>query len=79
MPYEAEKYKSVPRGRYSLIVSPLTRAVGSLLDVWSEVVYDQERELLFLSTYRPVSEVFELDGHPACEVEEQWVSVEMSG
>jgi hypothetical protein len=79
VPYEAEKYKSVPRDRYSLIVSPSTRAVGSLLDVWSEVVYDQERGLLFLSTYRPVSGIFELDGHPACEVEEEWVSVEMSG
>ena len=79
VPYEAEKYKSVPRGRYSLIVPPSTRAVGSLLDVWRKALYDQERELLFLSIYRPVSGIIELDGHPACEVEEEWVSVEMSG
>lgn len=79
VPYEAEKYRSVPRDRYSLIVPPSTRAVGSLLDVWNEVVYDQERKLLFLSTYRPVSVILESDGHPACKVEERWVSVELSG
>jgi hypothetical protein len=90
VPYEVEQYKSIPRGRYSLIASPSSLSVGYSLDIWDDVIYDQEKGLLFLSTYRPVSppfesdaspvcQAFKLDGYPVCQVEERWVSVELSG
>ena len=68
VPYNSDEYKSVPRGRYSLVLSPSTRSVGSLLDTWNDMNYDQEKGMIFLSVYRPISKVYELDGNPVCQV-----------
>ena len=79
VPYSDDEYKSISRGRYSLVLSSSTRAIGYLLDTWNDVVYDQEKSTIFLSVYRPASKVYELDGYPVCEAEKKWVSLKMHG
>lgn len=79
VPYDEGEYKNIPRGRYSLVLSASTRSVGSLLDTWNDVIYDQEKGMIFLSVYRPISKVYKLDGNPVCQVEKKWVSLKMYG
>lgn len=79
LPYNEIEYKSIPRGRYSLIQSASTRSVGFLLDTWNDMIHDQEKGMVFLSVYRPISKVYELDGNPVCQVEKKWVSLKMYG
>lgn len=79
VPYDEGKYKSIPRGRYSLVLSASTRLVGSLLDTWGDMIHDQEKGMVFLSVYRPTSKVYKLDGNPVCQVEKKWVSLKMHG
>jgi hypothetical protein len=78
-PYDIDKYKSIPRGRYSLIVSSSTMSAGSLLDRWNQVFYDLENEILYLSVYRPVGEIIEIMGAPACKASETWIAIPVSG
>jgi len=73
VPYDEGEYKSIPRGRYSLVLSTSTRSVGSLLDTWNDVIYDQEKGMIFLSVYRPTSKIYTLDSNPVCQVEKKWV------
>ena len=77
--YEANKYKKVPRGRNSLIISASTMSVGSLLDRWNQVFYDKSKELLYLSVYRPVGEMSKKKDYPVCEVSEKWIAISLSG
>ena len=77
-PYDVDKYKVIPRGRYSLIVSSSTMSVGNLLDRWNQVFYDGENELLYLSVYRPTSEIIDVGGTSACKVAESWVEIPMN-
>ena len=79
VPYDKDEYKNIPRGKYSLILSASTRSVGSLLDTWNDVIYDQEKGIIFLSVYRPTSKVYKLDSNPVCQVEKKWVSLKMYG
>jgi hypothetical protein len=79
IPYNGDEYKSVPRSGYSLVISNSTRSTGSLLDRWDDMIYDQEKGMIFLSTYRPTSKVFELNSYPACQVEKKWVSIKLYG
>jgi len=69
LPYDAERYSQIPRGRYSLVINRGTRCVGSLLDTWSHIEFRPQKNELLLSIYRPTSDVFDLDGAPACDVE----------
>ena len=77
LPYNNDEYKSIPRGSYSLVLSPTTRSVGSLLDTWHDVIYDQAKGTIFLSVYRPISKVYELDRRPVCQVEKKWIALKM--
>lgn len=79
VPYDEGEYKNVPRGGYSLVLSASTRSVGTLLDTWNDVIYDQEKGMILLSVYRPTSKVYKLDGSPVCQVEKKWVSLKMYG
>ena len=79
LPYNEIEYKSIPRGRYSLIQSASTRSVGFLLDTWNDMIHDQEKDVVFLSVCRPISKVSKLDGNPVCQVEKKWVSLKMYG
>jgi len=79
VPYDEGKYKSIPRGRYSLVLSASTRSVGSLLDTWGDMIHDQEKGMVFLSVYRPTSKVYKLDGNPVCQVEKKWISLKLYG
>lgn len=79
IPYDEGEYRSVPRGRYSLVLSASTRSAGILLDTWDDVIYDQKKGIVFLSVYRPTSKVYKLDGNPVCQVEKKWVSLKIYG
>lgn len=79
VPYNQDEYKSIPRGKHSLVLSASSRSVGSLLDTWNDVMYDQEKSTIFLSVYRPVSKVYKLNGNSVCQVEKKWVSLKMYG
>jgi hypothetical protein len=76
LPYEDSKYRAIPRSGYSLVLSPGSQTVGTLLDTWNEVIFEKDNGF-FLSVYRPISEVFSKDGYPACKVEEKWVSMQL--
>ncbi len=82
VPYNDDKYKSIPRDRHSLVLSSANRSrrsAGFLLDLWNDVIYKQDKGIIFLSIYRPVSKIFTLYGYPACEVKKKWISIKLSG
>lgn len=78
-PYDIDRYQNIPRGKYSLIISSSTMSVGNLLDRWNQVFYDSENQYLYLSVYRPIGEIIEVRGIPACKVSENWFAVPLSG
>ncbi len=78
VPYRREDYVEISRDRFSLVVvDPPVRAVGSLLDSWNSVVFEQASNTLFLSVYRPVSSPYQQDGEVLCKVQPSSVSVEL--
>ncbi|MBA4383804.1 MAG: hypothetical protein C0410_03645 [Anaerolinea sp.] len=79
VPYDDNKYKNISRSGYSLVLSRSTRTIGSYLDTWHDMFYDQEKGTIALSIYRPVSEIFDLNGYPVCEVEKKWISIKLNG
>jgi hypothetical protein len=78
VPYDAEHYADLPRGRFSLIVTSSMRSVGLLLDTWHSVQFHQPSATLYLAVYRPVSPVYRLNGEQLSNVEERWVAVELA-
>ena len=78
VPYDAEHYGDLPRGRFSLVVTSSMRSVGLLLDTWHSVQFHQPSATLYLAVYRPVSPVYRLNGEQLCNVEERWVAVELA-
>lgn len=76
VPYDEPAFAHVPRERYSLSVGPGTLAVGSLLDVWNEVRYDEHEGLLLLSVYRPTRQA--RDAGLPCPVSERWIGVHLT-
>ena len=63
VPYDQEKYKFIPRGSHSLVLGN-SRTVGSFLDNWREVLFDQEKSVIYLSTLRPVSDPYNREDYP---------------
>src|SRR6266545_669353 len=77
-PYQCEIYKTINRNSASLETSYSSWAQGYLLDIWGEVIFDQHNNTLFLSCYRPVSEIFRKRGTNMCKVEEVWVAIRVN-
>jgi hypothetical protein len=77
LPYPASKYRSIPRNAFSLLLSKSTRCVGSFLDVWTRIYFEDSRRLLQLETYRPTAEPFHSDGGLLCNAEPRWVEIEL--
>jgi hypothetical protein len=69
LPYDAARYSRIPRNRFSLVINRGHRCVGSLLDTWSQIEFHPQKNELVLSIYRPTSDVFDLEGALACNVE----------
>jgi hypothetical protein len=76
-PYDAEKFASLPRLRYSLVITPSHGAVGQLLDTWHEVQFHQPSDTLYLAVYRPVSDIYEKENELRCDVQERWFAVRL--
>lgn len=71
VPYDYAAYADIPRDRHQLIESPGRRAAGELLDRWYRVEFRAEQRLLLLWVLRPVGDVIEFSGYPACQVEDR--------
>lgn len=87
VPYDAPSYAQLDRDRYCLELGSGTRAVGRLLDDWSQTVFDPATNTVMLSVLRPTSEVVPLTegknpdvgGMLGCRVESVWVQAEVIG
>jgi hypothetical protein len=78
VPYDSKDYVELPRDRPCLVSVDLGfRCVGSLLDTWSSVRFDQALNTLFLGVFRPVSSPYREGGELVCKVKEVWVAVEL--
>ena len=77
VPYNWEDYVELSRDGLSLISADAGfRSVGSLLDTWSSVKFDQASNTLMLAVFRPVSPAYrELEW--VCKVKQVWVAVEI--
>jgi hypothetical protein len=75
LPYDAEKYKGLPRDGYSLRIGRGSRSVGYLLDKWVRIQFDPAQQLLSAFVYGPVSECERVDNQLTCEAEERGVEV----
>lgn len=75
LPYDAEKYKELPRDGYSLRIGRGARSVGYLLDKWARIRFDPAQQLLSAFVYRPVSECERVDNQLTCDAEERGVEV----
>lgn len=78
--YDSEKYAELPRNRFclTLVSPPGVAAVGSLLDTWNDVRFDQASGTLSLSVLRPVSLPYREGSALLCNVEQRWVAVELA-
>lgn len=76
VPYDHERYSTLPRRALTLVLSSGVRAAGVLLDTWHAARFDPRTSTLRLATYRPVS-VPDRD-RLTCEVEAQWVAVTLT-
>lgn len=78
VPYNWEDYVELSRDRFSLISADAGfRSVGSLLDTWSGVKFDQASNTLFLGVYRPVSPPYREGEAWVCKIKDVWVAVEV--
>lgn len=78
VPYNVDDYAEIPRERFSLrVVEPPIGAVGSMLDNWNTVTFDQASSTLHLSVFRPVSAPYRLGGELLCDVKQSSVAVEL--
>lgn len=79
VPYNANDYLQLSRDGLSLVSADAGfRSVGSLLDTWSDVSFDQTSGTLFLGVFRPVSLPYRAaDGELVCKVKQSWVAVEI--
>ena len=70
----------MPRNRFclTLVSPPGVGAVGSLLDTWNDVRFDQASGTLSLSVLRPVSLPYREGSALLCNVEQRWVAVELA-
>ena len=77
VPYDSAKYAALLRQRHNLIARPHGRYVGTLLDVWSDVRFDQSSNTLFMRVLRPASELYNHENETFCNVEECWMAAEV--
>jgi hypothetical protein len=83
VPYDKERFSVLDRHQYCLVIDGGTRAVGRLLDDWSDFRFDPVTGRAFLGVYRPISDVSELPDLKGeleskilgCEVARQWTSL----
>lgn len=80
VPYNSEDYIELRRDRLSLVSADVGyRSVGSLLDTWSDVNFDQASNTIFLSVFRPVSSLYRgADGELVCKVKQGGIAVEIN-
>ncbi len=74
-PYDEATYRSLGRDSFALVLSESTQCVGSLMDEWSSIDFDENSEVLKLMVYRPVGRIFEKRNQRVCKVQENWVEV----
>lgn len=74
-PYDEATYRSLGRDSFSLVLSHSTQCVGSLIDEWSSIDFDEDSAVLRLMVYRPVGQIFEKRNQRVCKVLENWVEV----
>lgn len=74
-PYDEANYRSLGRDSFSLVLSHSTQCVGSLIDEWSSIDFDEDSGVLRLMVYRPVGPTFEKRNQRVCKVQENWVEV----
>lgn len=72
-PYDEATYRSLGRDSFSLVLSHSTQCVGSLIDEWSSIDFDEDSAVLRLMVYRPVGQIFEKRNQRVCKVLENWV------
>ena len=78
VPYNQGDYVEIPRDRFSLrVIDPPIGSVGSMLDNWNTVAFDQASSTLQLSVFRPVSTPYQLGGELVCDVKQTGVAVEL--
>ena len=78
VPYKWEDYVELSRDGLSLISDAGVRSVGSLLDRWSRVTFDQASNTLFLGVYRPVAPPYREGEEWVCKIKDVWVAAEVS-
>jgi hypothetical protein len=78
-PYDAERYRDVPRMRYSLVLDDGTRAAGHLLDTWHDARFDHAADVLYLATYRPSGPAAGSGRELVCPVREVCLAVQLAG
>jgi hypothetical protein len=76
-PYDEVKYKDLSRDSFSLVLSGSSQCVGSLLDEWSSIDFDENTGVLRMMVYRPLGEIFERRSLRSCEVKESWVEIRL--
>ena len=78
VPYNREDYAEISRDHFSLnVIEPAIGSVGSMLDNWNTVIFDEASSTLFLSIFRPVSAPYDRGGELLCDVKQTWVAVEL--
>lgn len=78
VPYDVDDYAEIPRERFSLrVVDPPIGSVGSMLDNWNTVIFDQAASTLSVSIFRPVSAPYRLGEELLCDVRLTSVAVEL--
>jgi hypothetical protein len=76
-PYDEAKYRSLGRDSWALVLSDFTQSVGSLMDEWSSIEFDDNSDVLKLMVYRPIGEMFDRRSQSVCRVQENWVEVRL--
>jgi hypothetical protein len=74
-PYHEAAYRSLRRDVWALVLSDSRQCVGSLMDEWSSIDFDEASDVLRLMVYRPVGQIFEKRNQRLCKVQENWVEV----
>ena len=79
VPYNWEDYVELSREGLSLISADAGfRSVGSMLDTWSGVKFDQASNTLSLGVYRPVSPPYREGEDWGCKIKDVWVAIEVA-
>jgi hypothetical protein len=75
LPYDQAAYAGIDRDGYSLNTGPGTRAVGYLLDTWSQLEFDIDQCLLRGTVYRPEGPCKQIEDTYVCVAKERSIEV----